>query len=902
MKEIQKKIALLAAGLLAGYASAASDVVFSGVDNEKATKPAAYSYDYKDKIGSTVDSTNVNGTVIIDYSVVTTKDGYAGYGLVWKADDNWDPVVTSLAGYKGVCLTYKAEHPFRVDFKQFNIKDDNFYGAEVAAAADPKSIFIDFGSLEQGWKSTGTAPAWDAKNQLAIHFSYKTAHAKAAESATNTIELSRLVLADECETFAPELVGEAEGSETLNEGDTLKIDLSKIFADKDGDATVSVTPEINKNLISILGEKKGLALNSVVKIVPAKANLEGDATILLEAADALHKDTAKYELTITLVNVDNAPVAVNDAFTIEEDGKLVVKPEKSVIFNDYDIDDEEQTYDFTFALVDGVAHGTLTLDENEDGEYLGSFTYVPEENFNGTDFFTYTITDNTGKTSKPGKVTITVTPVNDPLIFTVLDEDFFKKVIELEEDFDPDTVESIAITSAIISLEDADGLGSLKKGVSSKNGIVSATVKELKGTYYINLEPVKDAHGDDVLTLYFKDDVDSVGVSFNVSVAAVADPPVALADAYEFVEDSASVVDVEKGVLANDYNPDDRTVALIAVLDEDAAKGKVELAEDGSFTYTVGKYTGKDSFTYHVETEDGEISEPVTVSITVAARNYAPVVKEVVLDTTISEDAAAIVIRKAIVESWAKDNEGDKITYEFSTESELVKVEYLKATGVLSITPVKNAFGTAEVIGEASDGNSSSTFKIVVKITAVNDAPVLVWKGTGVIDSTTGVGKIPMDSIFFDADGDSLEYFIKPNSVAIKGSVVNDTLVVEAAADSIKLYPNVGYRITVSATDGIDTTKTINVVLYLEGSKQGSTTPSEPNDSTEAINSFAAAPKATWQNAIAAERGAVSLMDMQGRVMWTRRLPVSESEVRAASAKVQGRKVLRVNSQTYTIK
>ena len=51
-----------------------------------------------------------------------------------------------------------------------------------------------------------------------------------------------------------------------------------------------------------------------------------------------------------------------------------------------------------------------------------------------------------------------------------------------------------------------------------------------------------------------------------------------------------------------------------------------------------------------------------------------------------------------------------------------------------------------------------------------------------------------------------------------------------------------------------------------------------------------------------AKSGAVSMMDMQGRVIWKAKLPVNPAEVLNASAKVQGRKILRVNTQTWTIK
>ncbi|WP_165614609.1 cadherin-like domain-containing protein, partial [Mycolicibacterium flavescens] len=57
-------------------------------------------------------------------------------------------------------------------------------------------------------------------------------------------------------------------------------------------------------------------------------------------------------------------------------------------------------------LVSGPANGTLTLNDD------GSFTYTPDENFNGTDTFTYKVNDGT-EDSDTATVTITVNAVND---------------------------------------------------------------------------------------------------------------------------------------------------------------------------------------------------------------------------------------------------------------------------------------------------------------------------------------------------------------------------------------------------------------------------------------------------------------------------------------------------------
>ena len=106
--------------------------------------------------------------------------------------------------------------------------------------------------------------------------------------------------------------------------------------------------------------------------------------------------------TITVTPVNDAPVAVDDAYEVDEDADLTVLAAQGVLANDTDVDNDL----LTATLVNGPAHGTLVLAED------GSFVYTPEANFNGTDSFTYKATDGTLE-SNLATVTITVKPVND---------------------------------------------------------------------------------------------------------------------------------------------------------------------------------------------------------------------------------------------------------------------------------------------------------------------------------------------------------------------------------------------------------------------------------------------------------------------------------------------------------
>ncbi|MFC6199586.1 tandem-95 repeat protein, partial [Ponticaulis profundi] len=125
-------------------------------------------------------------------------------------------------------------------------------------------------------------------------------------------------------------------------------------------------------------------------------------------------DTVTIEVTVTPVN--DAPVGVADSYAVDEDGTLAVDATNGVLANDTDVEGDT----LTASLVTGVSNGTLTFNAD------GSFTYVPDVNFNGTDSFTYRVNDGT-EDGNIVTVTLNVGAVNDAPVaisdsFTV-DED-----------------------------------------------------------------------------------------------------------------------------------------------------------------------------------------------------------------------------------------------------------------------------------------------------------------------------------------------------------------------------------------------------------------------------------------------------------------------------------------------
>ena len=89
---------------------------------------------------------------------------------------------------------------------------------------------------------------------------------------------------------------------------------------------------------------------------------------------------------INVLPPNSPPVAVNDSYSTIENFGLTTLPSQSVLHNDVDPNADP----FTAAVVTGPAHGTLTFNPN------GTFVYVPDQDFTGTDSFTYVASDAGG--------------------------------------------------------------------------------------------------------------------------------------------------------------------------------------------------------------------------------------------------------------------------------------------------------------------------------------------------------------------------------------------------------------------------------------------------------------------------------------------------------------------------
>ncbi|MDT4922672.1 MAG: large repetitive protein [Pseudonocardiales bacterium] len=395
------------------------------------------------------------------------------------------------------------------------------------------------------------------------------------------------------------------------------------------------------------------------------------------------------------------PVAVDDVNSTNEDVTLNV-PATGVLANDSDPESDP----ITAHLVTQAVNGTATVNAN------GSYSYVPNADFHGTDSFTYKANDGHSD-SNAATVTITVNSVNDaPVAGDVsasTNEDTAKVVTLTATD-----VDAQPLTFSIVAGPGNGGLGAI--GVPSCVGTTcTATV-----TY----TPAANYNGPDSFTYKANDGTaDSNVATVTLTVNAVNDAPVANPDSYSTNEDTSLNV-AAPGVLGNDTDVEGSALTAILVTGP-AHASSFTLNTDGSFDYTpTPNYNGPDSFSY--KANDGTAdSANAPVGVTINPVNDAPVASAVT-DSTNEDTPKAITLS-------GTDVDGDALTFSIASGPAKGSLGLIGApscvagscTATVTYTPDANYNGPDSFTYKANDGTADSAPATVsLTVDAVNDAPV----------------------------------------------------------------------------------------------------------------------------------------------------------------------------------
>jgi VCBS repeat-containing protein len=399
-------------------------------------------------------------------------------------------------------------------------------------------------------------------------------------------------------------------------------------------------------------------------------------------------------VSLTVTSVNDAPVASDVALTAAEDNVVA----GHLVTATSDVDGDA----LSIHVVNGPQHGTLTI------EVDGSFTYTPNANYNGSDSFSYKLSDGELESSI-ATVSFTMTAINDAPVVN-------NASATLSED---GTLTFHPLSNA--SDVDGDALS-----VVIVNGPTHGTLeRNADGSY--RYTPAANYAGGDSITYKVKDgSLDSNVATLVLTVTPVNDVPVAVNDTASTLQDHPLVINV----LANDSDIDNSTGAnagsgrapnagLSARIVSQPANGTITVNADGTLTYTPKTgYYGTDSFSYVAS--DGELESALaSVTITVIATNKAPVAND---DRVDGRQNYAVTFNPLINDTDADGDPLSTVIVAGPAHGTLVR----NADGSFTYTPDHNWTGTDTITYQANDGKASSNVATVRLVIAPNLAPVAV--------------------------------------------------------------------------------------------------------------------------------------------------------------------------------
>ena len=478
--------------------------------------------------------------------------------------------------------------------------------------------------------------------------------------------------------------------------------------------------------------------------------------------------TATATVTVTIRGTNDAPVAIDDSASVNEDESVII----DVLANDTDANGNALT-----VVSASAQNGTVVVNVD------GTLTYTPNADFNGQDTLNYTISDGLDETS--ATVGITVSPQNDAPVSeddvasvqagtnTVIDN-----ILSNDSDIDGGALTIIEVDGQVLN-----GSGITVPG---SNGGFFTVYPNGQAEFdasagFENILP--GANETSSITYTVSDGNGGIATStVTVTIRAANDAPVAADDNASVNEDQSVIIDV----LANDSDLDGDTLTVTSA---SALNGAVVINPDGTITYTPdADFNGQDIISYEIS--DGEGGSSVAeVTVTVNAMNDAPDAQD---DSVFVGKNASAVIDVLVNDS---DLEGDSLTVTSASAANGSVV--INADGTVTYTPNADYSGQDTISYEISDGQGGTATAQVAVTVSTNTAPVavddeaIVQAGTYsaianiILIPGGGIDNNRLTADDTDADGDTLT-IIEIDGQSLNGSALT---VPGSNGGFFKVYP-----------------------------------------------------------------------------------------------------------------
>ena len=436
-------------------------------------------------------------------------------------------------------------------------------------------------------------------------------------------------------------------------------------------------------------------------------------------------------VTIDVLPVEDVPVALDDTLETREDAPLLVFRDV-LLANDSDADPQA-----IFIAGFGEMYGLSVVDIGN-----GQLEISPDENFNGSAWFDYTLSDSTGLTDT-ARVNVWVEPENDPPVINLvpimrgLEDEAFYGALPAGFATDPDgDILSISVRG--------------KDGTALPDWLTyDGATRSLAG------QPPADFNGSVVLEVVASDGEFDTVRELIVSIEPVNDAPVIGSgiDDIDANEDNSFAMALRSDAFADiDSATLDYTLTLA-----DGSPAPDWIVFDGNVVKGTPPANFNGTIALVISASDGEFSVSEAFALNIAPENDAPVVANHMGDAIYAEDTA---ISLAIPAGTFADVDGDALVLTAGLAGGEALPAWLSFDGErFSGIPPQDFNGELSVEVNASDGEYSASTTFALIIAAVNDAPAVLvpLADLAAVEDTPFSIALPTDGIV-DVDGDILDF------------------------------------------------------------------------------------------------------------------------------------------------
>ncbi|MGR5469613.1 tandem-95 repeat protein, partial [Vibrio astriarenae] len=418
------------------------------------------------------------------------------------------------------------------------------------------------------------------------------------------------------------------------------------------------------------------------------ADWNGDIDISFDISDGANVVQAQADLTVNPVN--DLPQPQDQEFTVEEDGTLTFT-DADLLAGATDIEGDDLSVEgISYTGTDGI------LSDNGDGTY----SFAPNDNFNGDVEFTFDVSDGTDTVT--ANVDVSVTPVDDAPVSG-----------DLAYSVNEDGEITLSQEQLLSQASDVEG-DDLTASNLSVDGNAEVTVND-DGSFTIT--PDADWNGDIDISFDISDGANVVQAQADLTVNPVNDLPQPHDQEFTVEEDGTlTFTDADLLTGATDIDGDDLSVEGISYTGTDGI-----LTDNGNGTYSFApneNFNGDVEFTFDVS--DGTDTVTANVDVSVTPVDDAPTV-EGNLSYTVNEDGEITLSQEQLL-SNVSDVEGDDLTASNLSVDGNAEVT-VNDDGSFTITPDADWNGDIDISFDVSDGENIVASGAVLTVNPVNDLP-----------------------------------------------------------------------------------------------------------------------------------------------------------------------------------